>query len=670
MKLFAHGQLTSFIRLIADEGVKRFHYSFVAAMRLMEVSLKDFTCVRLPKLTCEFMAVRNIQSIYQYFESAHGQLTSFIRHIAIKDNYLHNILWPQMWLMEVNMLTQLDIQNIALIDRLNLEIGQGLNVLTGETGAGKSILIDSINAVLGERVSRDLIRTGKDKAIIEAVFQYENAGIDRILEETGIDRDEGNIILSREISLSGKNTCRINGRLVNVSMLKQIGELLLDIHGQHDNQSLLKTETHIDLLDAFGGKAIEKVKTEYLELYAQYKNIKSKLHSLAGDKGEMARRMDMLNFQIDEIKNARLKKGEDESLTAKRQVLANSEKIMNSIVSAYELLNEGSDTGGKSVLYNSNKALQELASVLKYDPELNSISEKLESVIYQLEDICEELRSRREADEYNPDELMSIDERLDIITRLKRKYGSTLEDVMDFLDRSRREYEELLQSESLAEELNKQLASLSQKLYESAEKLNTEREKAAVVLEKNITAELENLEMKNSSFKVELSFNKDEKYFSKNGLNSAEFLISSNAGEPLKPLSRIASGGEMSRIMLAIKTILANVDAIPTLIFDEIDTGISGKAAQKVGERLSYISRTHQVLCVTHLSQLACMADNHLYIEKNSDGENTYTTVRKLDHKGRVQEIARIIGGSDITALALKHSEELIEAAGLFKKKS
>ncbi len=567
------------------------------------------------------------------------------------------------------MLTQLDIQNIALIDKLNLEIGQGLNVLTGETGAGKSILIDSINAVLGERVSKDLIRSGKDRAIIEAVFQYKNTGIDRILEETGIDRDDGNIILSREISLSGKNTCRINGRLVNVSMLKQIGELLLDIHGQHDNQSLLKTETHIDLLDAFGGKAIEQIKAEYLELFAQYKNIKSKLHSFAGDKGEMARRMDMLNFQIDEIKNARLKKGEDDTLTAKRQVLANSEKIMNSIVRAYELLNEGSNTG-KSVLYDSNKALQEVSSAVKYDPGLNSISEKLESVIYQLEDICEELRNRREAAEYNPDELLSIDERLDIITRLKRKYGSTLEDVTDFLDKSQKEYEELLQSESLVEELNKQLVLLSQKLYVSAEKLNAEREKAAVILEKNITAELENLEMKNSSFKVELSFIKEEKYFSKNGLNSVEFLISSNAGEPLKPLSRIASGGEMSRIMLAIKTILANVDAIPTLIFDEIDTGISGKAAQKVGEKLSYISKTYQVLCVTHLSQLACMADNHLYIEKNSDGENTYTTVRKLDRKGRVEEIARIIGGSDITALALKHSEELIEAADLFKKKS
>ncbi len=564
------------------------------------------------------------------------------------------------------MLTQLDIQNIALIDKLSLEIGQGLNVLTGETGAGKSILIDSINAVLGERVSKDIIRNGKDKAIIEAIFQYENKAIDSILEEAGIDNDDGTLILSREISLSGKNTCRINGRLVNVSMLKLIGELLLDIHGQHDNQSLLKTETHISLLDAFGGSAIEKLKADYIELFTQYKNLRVRLNSLAGDKAEIARRMDMLNFQLEEIRNAKLKVGEDSSLNSKRQVLANSEKIMNSIVRAYELLNEGSSSG-KSALYNCNKALQEMAGILKYDPELSTVTEKLESVIYQLEDVCEDLRNKREAAEFNPDELSRIDERLDIISRMKRKYGSTVEEVLEFFKKSQSEYEELIQSESLADELNKQLSALTLKLYESAELLNRERENAALILEKNITSELENLEMKNSSFKVSLTYNKDEGNFTKNGLNSVEFLISSNAGEPLKPLSKIASGGEMSRIMLAIKTILANVDEIPTLIFDEIDTGISGKAAQKVGEKLSYISRTHQVLCVTHLSQLACMADNHLYIEKNSDGENTYTSVIKLDQNGRIQEIARIIGGSDLTPLALKHSEELLFAADQFK---
>jgi DNA repair protein RecN (Recombination protein N) len=375
----------------------------------------------------------------------------------------------------------------------------------------------------------------------------------------------------------------------------------------------------------------------------------------------------MLNFQIDEIKNARIKKGEDESLNSKRQVLANSEKIMNSIIKAYELLNEGTNTG-KSALYNSNKALQELSNILKYDSGIGSISEKLESVIYQLEDICEELRAKREVAEYSPDELSRIDERLDILSRIKRKYGSTLEEVLDFLDKSQKEYDELLQSESLVEELNEQLSATTAALFDCALKLHAEREKAALILEKNITGELENLEMKNSSFKVNLILNQEDRNFTKNGLNSVEFLISSNVGEPLKPLSKIASGGEMSRIMLAIKTILAYVDAIPTLIFDEIDTGISGKAAQKVGEKLANISQTHQVLCVTHLSQLACMADNHLYIEKNSNNENTYTSVRYLGHKERVQEIARIIGGTDITPLALKHSEELLKAAGLFKK--
>ena len=563
------------------------------------------------------------------------------------------------------MLLQLDIQNIALIDKLSLEIAPGLNVLTGETGAGKSILIDSINAVLGERVAKDIIRNGKEKAFIEAVFNYENKYIDDILEQLGIEFDEGNIIISREISLSGKNTCRINGRLVNVSVLKQVGELLLDIHGQHDNQSLLKTETHIELLDAFGGATIEKCKSDYLGIYMEYKSIKSRIQGLIGDKGEIARRMDMLKFQIDEIQSAKLKKGEDENLIKQRQVLANSEKIINSIRQSYELLNE--DNNGKSALYNSNKALQELSSILKYDGELIPISEKLESVIYQLEDICEDLRAKREVDEFDPDALAHIDERLDTISRLKRKYGSTLEEVLEFFEKSKNEYNELLQSESLIEDLNKQLSIVINKMTNSAKVLHLERQKAALLLERNITDELENLEMKNSRFKVNLILSEDQKNFTKNGLNTAEFLISSNIGEPLKPLSKIASGGEMSRIMLAIKTILANVDAIPTLIFDEIDTGISGKAAQKVGERLSYISKNHQVLCVTHLSQLACMADNHLFIEKNSNGENTFTTVRYLDRKGRIEEVARIIGGSDITSLAIKHAEELITGAEKFK---
>ncbi len=566
------------------------------------------------------------------------------------------------------MLLQLDIQNIALIDKLSLEIAPGLNVLTGETGAGKSIIIDSINAVLGERVNKDIIRNGKEKAFIEAIFDYnKNTYVNDILEQLGIEAEDGNLIISREISLSGKNTCRINGRLVNVSTLKQVGELLIDIHGQHDNQSLLKTETHIELLDAFGETALEKCKAEYFELFEKYKTVKSKIQALVGDKGEIARRMDMLKFQIDEIKNAKLKKGEDEKLNKQRQVLVNSEKIMSSIITSYGLLNE--DNNGKSAMYILNKTLQELSSILKYDEQVIPISEKLESVIYQLEDICGDILEKRDGAEFDPEELSCIDERIDIIARLKRKYGYTIDEIIEFYEKSKNEYQELLQSESLIEELNKQLDELTNKLSVCSKHLHIEREKAAQVLEKNITDELENLEMKNSEFKVNLLYNDTEANFTKNGLDCAEFLISSNIGEPLKPLSKIASGGEMSRIMLAIKTILANVDSIPTLIFDEIDTGISGKAAQRVGEKLSYISKNHQVLCVTHLSQLACMADNHLFIEKNTNGENTFTTVRSLDSKGRIEEIARIIGGSDITTLAIKHADELIKAAKIFKSK-
>ncbi|ACL76244.1 DNA repair protein RecN [Ruminiclostridium cellulolyticum] len=565
------------------------------------------------------------------------------------------------------MLLQLDIQNIALIDKISLEIAPGLNVLTGETGAGKSILIDSINAVLGERVNRDIIRNGKEKAFIEAVFDYDSTYVNDILDELGIEHEDGSLILSREISLSGKNTCRINGRLVNVSVLKQVGQLLLDIHGQHDNQSLLKTESHVELLDAFGGEVIQKVISEYYCLFEEFKSVKSKLKDIVGDKGEIERRMDMLKFQIDEIKNSKLKEGEDEYLLKRRQLLANSEKIMNSIHSSYQLLSEGGDNG-KSALYNINKAFSELSAVQKYDEDLLPLSEKLESVVYQLEDICEDLRARRDEDDFDRDELSRVEERLDIVTRMKRKYGGSIEEALDFLKKSQLEYNELLQSENLAEDLKKQLATITKKLKETAVKLHLQRQKAASVLESNITAELENLEMKNARFKVNIIMDDTKFNFTKNGLDNVEFLISSNPGEPLKPLSRIASGGEMSRIMLAIKTILANVDAIPTLIFDEIDTGISGKAAQKVGEKLSYISRTHQVICVTHLSQLACMADNHFYIEKKSKGESTYTTVRILDEKGRIQEIARIIGGSDITSIAYKHAEELLHSAENFKK--
>ncbi len=566
------------------------------------------------------------------------------------------------------MLLQLDISNIALIDKISIDMANGLSVLTGETGAGKSILIDSINAVLGDRIGKDIVRTGTDKAVVEAVFSSDSEQLISLLDELGIEFQEGdNIILSREISVNGKNTCRINGRLVNLSVLKQVGELLIDIHGQHDNQSLLKTESHIQFLDAFGGAAIESLKKEYLLLFSQYKEIKQRQKSLLGDKGEIARRLDMLKFQIEEIKASKLKDGEDDLLFKKRQLLANSEKIVNALATSYDLL-AGGNSMTKSIVYNANKALTELSYAMKYDEALKGAHEKLESVIYQLEDISEEIRNRRDESEFSPEELSEIDERLDVITRLKRKYGASIAEIKDFYSSTVKEYDELIQSEELSAKLSQMIIEIEEKMFSKAKELNNLRMRCASQLEEKITNELNGLEMKNAKFSVNLVFDDQQKHFHNNGLDKAEFMISTNAGEPQKPLSKIASGGEMSRIMLAIKTILANVDFVPTLIFDEIDTGISGKAAQKVGQKLAQISKTHQVLCVTHLSQLACMADNHYLIEKYSENESTFTRVVPLDEDSRVIEISRIIGGADVTKAAKQHSEELIRAAIEFKK--
>ena len=566
------------------------------------------------------------------------------------------------------MLLQLDIRNVALIDKISIDMASGLSVLTGETGAGKSILIDSINAVLGDRIGKDIVRTGTDKAVVEAVFSSDSKQLISLLDELGVEIEEGdNLILSREISINGKNTCRINGRLVNLSALKQVGGLLIDIHGQHDNQSLLKTESHIQFLDDFGGAEIQSIKKEYSSLFSQYKEIKHRQKSLLGDKGEIARRLDMLKFQIDEIKDAKLKEGEDDLLFKQRQLLANSEKIVSALATSYDLL-AGGNSITKSIIYNANKALTELSYAVKYDEALKETHEKLESVIYQLEDISEEIRNRRDESEFSPEQLAEIDERLDTITRLKRKYGVSIAEIKDFYSRAIKEYDELTQSEELSAKLSQMIHDLEAKMFSKAKELNNVRRLYASQLEEKITNELDGLEMKNAKFSVNLVFDDQQRHFHNNGLDKAEFMISTNAGEPQKPLSKIASGGEMSRIMLAIKIILANVDFVPTLIFDEIDTGISGKAAQRVGQKLAQISKTHQVLCVTHLSQLACMADNHYLIEKYSEDESTFTRVVPLDGENRVLEISRIIGGADVTKAAKQHSEELIKAAIEFKK--
>ncbi|AEV68633.1 DNA repair protein RecN [Acetivibrio clariflavus] len=570
------------------------------------------------------------------------------------------------------MLQRLQIQNIAIIDKVEIELGDGLNVLTGETGAGKSIIIDSIKAILGERLSKDLIRTGKDKAVVEAVFAVDNDRLKDIFEEFGIEPEEdGTLIVSREFTLSGKNVCRINGKMATVSMLKSIGEHLIDIHGQHDNQSLLRTGSHIDLLDSFSDESIHNLKSEYGKKLAEYLEIKNKLKLLSGDQNERERKIDFLQFQIDEIRKAKLKPNEDEELSRQRLILQNAERIISALSKVYELMGIGSKTE-KSASDIIGEAVSVMNDISKLDQKYAAVTKRLESLSFEVEDIVAEIRSSRDEIDYDQEMLDQIEERLDLIYKLKKKYGDSIEKIKEYMERAQQELKEILNNEELVNKLKDDLKKVNDELFILARKISAKRREAAELLEKKIGFELDDLEMKNAKLKVIVEFDEStdengDRRYNHNGLDKVEFLISTNPGEPLKPLAKIASGGEMSRIMLAIKTILANVDKIPTLIFDEIDIGISGKAAQKVGEKMSYISKKHQVISVTHLAQIACMADNNYYIEKSVHKQSTSTTVKKLDENEVKREVARIIGGTNISDITLKHAEEMIEYARKYK---
>ncbi len=563
------------------------------------------------------------------------------------------------------MLLQLNIRNIALIDEVSIELESGLNILTGETGAGKSIIIDSINAVLGDRVSRDVIRTGSEKALVEAVFQVDPEQIEEIMDEMGMEPEEdGTLILSREIAQSGRNTCRINGKMVAASFMKLIGERLVDLHGQYDNQSLLKTDSHIELLDSFGGETIRVIKQEYLSVLEQYKEVKMKLKELAGDPAERERKMDLLRFQIDEIRKAKLKATEDEDLRKQKTMLANAEKISNSLSLAYSLITSG-ESGGKPALDALNEAVSHLNNVSQLDDTYNDLHKRLQDFIYQIDDFSDDLRDNFENVENNPGLLEQTEERLDLIYRLKRKYGSSISEVQQYCESAEEQLAQIEANEESAALMGDRKKKLEEQLYDAACRLNAQRHKAASMLEDMIGQQLDDLEMKKSRFHVDIRFDDEldtlgERGFTQHGLDKIEFLISANLGEPLKPLARIASGGEMSRVMLAIKTILAQIDRIPTMIYDEIDNGISGKAAQKVGEKLAYISRGHQVICVTHLAQIACMAEHHYLIEKTIEKSSTKTIVKKLKGKENINEIARLIGGGEASAASLKYAEEMI----------
>lgn len=551
------------------------------------------------------------------------------------------------------MLTSLKIENVAIIESAAIEFGCGLNVLTGETGAGKSIVIDSINAILGERTSRDIIRTGAQSAKVYAVFEDVNERVRNFLDENGIDCEDGVLIINRTLSREGKNVCRINGAPVTVSMLREIGGELIDIHGQHDNQSLLSPEKHCGFVDSFAGNA--DLFADYREKYGRLCEIRSKLKKLTTDESSKSQRIDFLTYQIDELEKAEITIGERDELKARKSLINNSQKVIESLNIAYEALK--ADGAGIDMITDAES---EIANASAYMEMLGEASEKITDIRYELEDIAETVRDAMTEVDFDPSELEDIDERLDLLYRLSKKYGDTEEEMLEYLEKARAELDNIAFSEKRVKELQKQKKEALAETETAACKLTESRKTAGEKLSNAICSELEFLDMPNVRFVVKCS----DIGLTENGKDEIEFLISANAGEEPKPLAKIASGGELSRIMLAIKNVLAETDGVDTMIFDEIDTGVSGRAAQKIAMKLRSASKGRQVICVTHLAQIAAQGDVHLYISKSVSDGKTYTNIKSLIEEERVAEIARIMGGMEITKLQLESAREMLANAG------
>ena len=549
------------------------------------------------------------------------------------------------------MLSLLHIENIAVIECADISFDKGFNILTGETGAGKSIVIDAISAVLGERAYRDMIRTGSNKASVRAVF----TDVPELswFAENGVEY-EPETIIQREVYLDGKNVCRVNGTLVTVSILHKLGIQLINIHGQHDSASLFDEDNHLQFLDAFADHA--PLRDDYAEKYSVAVSLRREIERMTMDEGEKLRRMETLRYQIEEISKANLEAGEDEALEERRKILQNAEKLSDGINAAVEYLYGGDETDGAASLLA--EAERELGRLSRYTDAFSALHERVTDLMYQAQDVAEEVRSARDDLSYSADELECIESRLDIIHRLRRKYGATCADILGYLDQAKKELDEIEFADDHLEQLKRKCAKAEEAAWQAAHVLRQSRKQAAQNLSGRILAELVQLDMPKVQFSCEFT----ELELGANGADAVAFYMSANAGEALKPLSKVASGGELARIMLAMKNVLAEQDQVATLIFDEVDTGVSGRAAQKVAEKLRSVARNKQVLCVTHLPQLAALASTHLLIAKEERGGRTYTTVTPLDLDGRKRELARIIGGANITETTLKSAEEMLGA--------
>jgi len=548
------------------------------------------------------------------------------------------------------MLSLLHIENIAVIERSDISFDGGFNVLTGETGAGKSIVIDAISAILGERAYRDMIRTGVNKASVRAVFtdvpEY------AWFAENGVEYDPETII-QREIYLDGKNICRVNGTLVTVSILRKLGMQLINIHGQHDSASLFDEANHLKFLDDFAEN--QEFRNTYAEKFSVVLSLRQEIDSLTMDEAEKLRKMETLRYQIAEIEKAELVSGEDEELESRRKVLQNAEKIADSMNEAVECLYGGEDTDGAAALLQ--QAERALARAGRFDDNMAALRERVADLMYHVQDAAEEARDARYAMEYSEEELDRIESRLDTIHKLRRKYGSTCQDILDYLLRAKEELDAIEFADDHLERLKGKLLKAEKSAWDAAYALRDNRMQAAEFMSQRILTELSQLDMPRVQFHCDFT----ELELTANGADAVAFYMSANAGEALKPMSKVASGGELARIMLAMKNVLAEKDDIKTLVFDEVDTGVSGRAAQKVAEKLRSVAKNKQVLCVTHLPQIAAMGDTHMLIAKSERDGRTYTTVTPLDRDGRMHELARIIGGANITDVTLQSALEMLD---------
>ena len=565
------------------------------------------------------------------------------------------------------MLQSLYLENIALIEKLGIELFPGFNVLTGETGAGKSIIIDAVNFVLGERTSRDLIRNGAARAKVEAVFNLnEGDAAFAALDALGIEYDGNELILSRELSAAGRNACRVNGTLVPVASLKSVSDTLVDIHGQHEHQALLDAENHISYLDAYCHAESLPIIEKIDAIVSRRNELMLKRNSGFSSEREREREMDMLRYQIEEIASANLEAGEEERLNAEKTVLLNAERIRTALETAHMALSGAEEGSALSAIDTARRSMRDIAALNK---DYEALGDKIEELYYAAEDISFVLRDTSENVESDMQRLEEIEQRLKLISDLKRKYGRTVEDVIDFGKDAGTKLNELENAEALAAELDVKLDKLKAEYNAAADELSKVRRAAGDRLKRDVLNELKDLGMAKSMFDVALSDASGGEP-RKGGRETAEFMLSANPGEPLKPLEKVASGGELSRIMLCFKSIFADNDRVPTLIFDEIDTGISGRTAAVVGEKMLGIAKKHQVICVTHLAQIAALADAHLMVRKYDDGKNTFVETRQLNEEEKVQRIAQMMDGESDSPSALTHARELIARADKIKEKT